>query len=64
LRTALTEIRGVGPRTAQKLLLRFGSVAQLRQLTLEQLAAEVPRAQAQRVFEALREAQSSEAPSP
>jgi excinuclease UvrABC nuclease subunit len=54
----------VGPRTAQKLLLRFGSVAQLRQLTLEQLAAEVPRAQAQRVFEALREAQSSEAPSP
>src|SRR5271154_3331139 len=64
LRTALTEIRGVGPRTAQKLLLRFGSVAQLRQLTLEQLAAEVPRAQAQRVFEALREAQSPEAPSP
>jgi len=45
-------------------LLRFGSVAQLRQLTLEQLAAEVPRAQAQRVFEALRGAQSSEAPSP
>src|SRR5271170_3053260 len=55
LRTALTEIRGVGPRTAQKLLLRFGSVAQLRQLSLEQLAAEVPRAQAQRVFEALRD---------
>src|ERR1700723_1897264 len=64
LRTALTEIRGVGPRTAQKLLLRFGSVAQLRELTLEQLAAEVPRAQAQRVFEALREAQSPEAPTP
>jgi excinuclease ABC subunit C len=63
LRTALTEIRGVGPRTAQKLLLRFGSVAQLRQLTLEQLAAEVPRAQAQRVFEALRETQAPEAPS-
>ena len=64
LRTALTEIRGVGPRTAQKLLLRFGSVAHLRQLTLEQLAAEVPRAQAQRVFRALREAQSQEAPGP
>src|ERR1700691_954411 len=64
LRTALTEIRGVGPRTAQKLLQRFGSVAQLRQLSLEQLAAEVPRAQAQRVFEALRDTQSSEAPSP
>src|SRR5580658_3508345 len=63
LRTALTEIRGVGPRTAQKLLQRFGSVAQLRQLTVDQLAAEVPRAQAQRVFEALREPQSPEAPS-
>ncbi len=32
LRTSLTEIRGVGPRTAQKLLRRFGSVAQLQQL--------------------------------
>jgi len=64
LRTSLTEIRGVGPRTAQKLLQRFGSVAQLKQLTLEQLAAEVPRAQAQRVFEALRETQSSGAPTP
>jgi excinuclease ABC subunit C len=62
LRTALTEIHGVGPRTAQKLLLRFGSVAQLRQLTLEQLAAEVPRAQAQRVYEALRDAASPEGP--
>jgi excinuclease ABC subunit C len=61
LRTALTEIRGVGPRTAQKLLQRFGSVAQLRQLSLEQLAAEVPRAQAQRVFDALREARPPEA---
>jgi excinuclease ABC subunit C len=61
LRTALTEIRGVGPRTAQKLLQRFGSVAQLRQLSLEQLAEEVPRAQAQRVFEALREAPPPEA---
>jgi len=63
LRTSLTEIRGVGPRTAQKLLQRFGSVAQLRQLTLDQLAAEVPRAQAQRVFDALRNTNSLEAPS-
>ncbi|HXN26946.1 MAG TPA: excinuclease ABC subunit UvrC [Candidatus Acidoferrales bacterium] len=61
LRTALTEIHGVGPRTAQKLLQRFGSVAQLRQLSLEQLAAEIPRAQAQRVFEALREVPPPEA---
>ncbi|HTS13727.1 MAG TPA: excinuclease ABC subunit UvrC [Candidatus Limnocylindrales bacterium] len=55
LRTSLTEIPGVGERTAQKLLRRFGSVARLRQLTLDELAAELPRGQAQRVFEGLRE---------
>jgi excinuclease ABC subunit C len=53
LRTSLTEIPGVGPRTAQKLLRRFGSVTQLQNLSVDDLAAEVPRAQAQRVFEAL-----------
>jgi excinuclease ABC subunit C len=54
LRTSLTEIPGVGERTAQKLLRRFGSVAQLRNLTVEELSAELPRAQAQRVFDGLR----------
>jgi excinuclease ABC subunit C len=54
LRTSLTEIPGVGPRTAQKLLRRFGSVTQLQSLSVDDLAAEIPRAQAQRVFEALR----------
>jgi excinuclease ABC subunit C len=53
LRTALTEIPGIGDRTAQKLLRRFGSVARLRQLTLDELAAELPRAQAQRLFAGL-----------
>ncbi len=53
LRTSLTEIPGVGPRTAQKLLRRFGSVTQLQNLSVDDLAAEIPRAQAQRVFEAL-----------
>lgn len=53
LRTSLTEIPGVGPRTAQKLLRRFGSVTQLQNLSVDDLAAEVPRAQARRVFEAL-----------
>jgi excinuclease ABC subunit C len=53
VRTALVDIPGVGPRTAQRLLRRFGSVARLRQLTLDELAAEVPRAQAQRIFAAL-----------
>src|SRR5580693_2482392 len=51
LRTSLTEIHGIGERTAQKLLRRFGSVARLQRLTVEELAAELPRGQARRVFE-------------
>jgi excinuclease ABC subunit C len=54
LRTSLVEIPGVGERTAQRLLRRFGSVTRLRQLSVDQLATEVSRAQAQRVFDALR----------
>ena len=59
LRTSLTEIPGVGERTAQKLLRRFGSVTRLRQLSVEQMAEEVPRGQAQRVFDALRQSESA-----
>lgn len=55
IRTALVEIPGVGDRTAQKLLRRFGSVTRLRQLTLDELTSELPRAQAQRIFDALRQ---------
>jgi excinuclease ABC subunit C len=55
IRTSLTEIPGVGERTARKLLLRFGSVARLRLLSVDELAAELPRNQAQRVFDALHE---------
>jgi excinuclease ABC subunit C len=53
--TALVDIPGVGERTAQKLLRRFGSVARLRELTVEDLTAELPRPQAQRVFDGLHE---------
>ncbi|HEY0703838.1 MAG TPA: excinuclease ABC subunit UvrC [Candidatus Acidoferrales bacterium] len=53
LRTSLTDIAGVGNRTAQKLLRRFGSVTRLKELSVEDIAAEVPRAQAQRVYDAL-----------
>ena len=53
VRTALTEIPGVGERTAQRLLRRFGSVARLRELSVEEIAAELPRAKAQQVFDAL-----------
>jgi excinuclease ABC subunit C len=54
LRTSLVEIPGVGERTAQKLLRRFGSVTRLRRLSVDELADELPRRQAQRVFDALR----------
>jgi excinuclease ABC subunit C len=60
LRTELTEIPGVGERTARKLLQRFGSIARLRRMTLDQLEAELPRAQAQRVYAGLRQLNSQE----
>ncbi len=61
IRTSLTEIPGVGETTARKLLLRFGSVARLRLLSVDELAAELPRHQAQRVFDALHEATAAPA---
>jgi excinuclease ABC subunit C len=60
IRTSLTEIPGVGQRTAQKLLRRFGSVARLRDATIVELEAELPRAQAQRVYAGLHDAAASE----
>jgi excinuclease ABC subunit C len=62
LRTSLTEIPGVGERTAQKLLRRFGSVARLRQLSVEELRAELPRARAQRIYDMLHGPVTSEPP--
>jgi len=53
LRTSLTEVPGVGPQTARKLLKRFGSVARLKQLGMEELAAEMPRAKAEKLHEFL-----------
>ena len=49
IQTGLENIPGVGPRTAQKLLRNFGSVAQLRSATVEQIAKVVPRGIAERV---------------
>jgi excinuclease ABC subunit C len=64
LRTSLTEIAGVGNRTAQKLLRRFGSVTRLKELSVDDIAAEVPRAQAQRVYDALHEIKSPQSGDP
>src|ERR1700675_1432367 len=49
IQTGLENIPGVGPRTAQKLLRRFGSIAQLRLASVEQIARVVPTTVAERV---------------
>ncbi len=41
LRTELLDIPGIGPRTAQKLLRKFGSASAVKQASLEELAAVV-----------------------
>ncbi len=62
LRSELTEIPGVGAaHRARKLLQRFGSIARLRRMTLDQLEAELPRARRlQRVYAGLRELNAQE----
>jgi excinuclease ABC subunit C len=54
LRTDLDKIPGVGPRTAQKLLQRFGSVAQIRAASIDQLCGIVSRSLAERIAESVR----------
>src|SRR3981189_2076225 len=49
IQTGLENIPGVGPRPAQKLLRRFGSIAQLRSASVEQIARVVPATVAERV---------------
>lgn len=49
--TALLEIPGIGPRTSQKLLQRYGSVANLRRATVEELSRLVTRKSAVKIIE-------------
>ncbi|MGO9241161.1 MAG: excinuclease ABC subunit UvrC [Bryobacteraceae bacterium] len=53
LTTELLEIRGVGPRTAQKLLTALGSLAAVRAASEETLAAQVGKAAAAKIRAAL-----------
>jgi excinuclease ABC subunit C len=48
--TALYEIPGVGPRTAQKLLQEFGSIANIQRAGMEKLSSVVPRKSAERIL--------------
>ncbi len=50
LRSELEEIPGVGALTARKLLLHFGSVANLRRAGIDEIANVVPRPRAEAVF--------------
>ena len=52
-RTSLTDIPGIGQKTAHDLLLRFGSVKQVGIQTLEDLSAAIGPAKARLVFDAL-----------
>ena len=64
LQTGLENIPGVGPRTAQKLLRRFGSITQLRSASVEQIARVVSKPVAERVSAHLAEAAGPVLPGP
>lgn len=53
VRSALLEIPGVGERTARKLLRKYGSVAHLREIGIEELRTVVSRPQAERIIQYL-----------
>jgi excinuclease ABC subunit C len=49
--TSLLDIPGIGPRTSQKLLQRYGSVANLRRASVEELSRLVTRKSAEKIVE-------------
>jgi excinuclease ABC subunit C len=50
LKTELTEIAGIGPVIAEKLLSQFRSIAKIKNLSLEELSTVIPSAKAELVF--------------
>ena len=50
-KTALLEIPGIGPRTSQTFLQRYGSVANLRRAGIEELTRIVPRKSAEKILQ-------------
>ncbi|MGB6683889.1 MAG: excinuclease ABC subunit UvrC [Candidatus Acidiferrum sp.] len=61
-KSALDGIPGVGPRTAQKILREFGSVANARRAGVEKLSQVIPRKTAEKLFEQLGTLRSNDAP--
>ena len=55
IKTALTDIPGIGPKTAQELLLKFGSLKQIKLQTLDDLTQAVGAAKARIVYERMHE---------
>ena len=53
-RTSLTDIPGIGEKTAHDLLLRFGSVKQIQLQTIEDLSAAIGPAKARLLYEGLK----------
>ena len=60
--SALLEIPGVGPRTAQRLLREFGSIANIQRAGVEKLSEVVSKTSAERVLAHLAEAQETHNP--
>jgi excinuclease ABC subunit C len=52
-KSALDGIPGIGPRTAQKLLRKFGSVSNVKRAGLEKLSEVIPRKTAEKLYEEL-----------
>ncbi len=59
-RTALLEIPGIGPRTSQKLLQRYGSIANLQKASVEELNRMVTKKSAKKIVEYLRKPQHAD----
>jgi excinuclease ABC subunit C len=51
LGTSLTSVPGIGQHTARKLLKKFGSVARLKQMSVNELAVALPRSKAEKLHE-------------
>jgi excinuclease ABC subunit C len=58
-KSALDGIPGIGPRTVQKLLREFGSVANVRRAGLEKISQVIPRKTAEKLLEQLGAARSN-----